>query len=136
MKEQFSALLVYDQAHPLELLDLPLKEMAVEVRKVRTCDEAADLIKHTHPQIVFTDTHLSDGSWVDILNMATEAEVPTNVIVVGTTTDTQLYVSAIERGAFDFVVPPFEHEGLAYVVRSAEQDVRSRREALARAAVV
>jgi FixJ family two-component response regulator len=69
-----------------------------------------------------------------ILNIAESAEVPLNVIVVASQPDTRFYVSVMERGAFDFVAPPFEHESLNFVVRSAELDVRRRREAVALAA--
>jgi FixJ family two-component response regulator len=63
--------------------------------------------------------------------MADEADVPVNVIVVGNQPDTRHYLSVMERGAFDFVAPPFEHEPLSCVVRSAAQDVHRRREASA-----
>jgi FixJ family two-component response regulator len=43
--------------------------------------------------------------------------------------DTKFYVSAIERGAFDFVLPPFELGGLRHVVRTAGLHVRDRRRA-------
>ena len=42
-----------------------------------------------------------------------------NVIVVGATPDTKQYLDVMERGAFDFVVAPFEREPLGFVVRSA-----------------
>jgi FixJ family two-component response regulator len=68
---------------------------------------------------------------VDILDVAGASNVPLNVIVVGAFPDTHSYLSAMERGAFDFVTPPFEREPLSFVVRSAELDARRRREATA-----
>jgi len=59
--------------------------------------------------------------------MAEMASSPVDVIVVGAKEDIRLYLSALEGGAFDFVLPPFEHQALEFVVESAQQDVRRRR---------
>jgi FixJ family two-component response regulator len=72
---------------------------------------------------------------MSILNTADAENVPLSVIVVGAFPDTRHYVSAMERGAFDFVAPPFEQEPLSFVIRSAALDTYRRREALAQAAV-
>ena len=133
MWDRLFALLIHDSSHPLESLKSVLRDLMVDTYSVRTCEEASSLLNQTHPHIIFTDTALPDGSWADILSLAAKADVPVNVIVVGNATNTRLYVSALERGAFDFVAPPFEREDLARVVGSAERDIRSRREALARA---
>ncbi len=71
------------------------------------------------PLLVFTDRQLPDGTWRDIVRLAESAHAPTSVIVVSRLTDVRLYVDAIEQGAYDFIVPPFEAAGLAHVVRCA-----------------
>ncbi len=135
MRGRVFALLIHERPHPLDLLRWTLKELGMDTYGVHTYREAKSLLSQTQPQLVFTDTSLSDGSWVDIPNMAEESDVPVNVIVVGTSFNPNLFTSVMERGAFGLVVPPFEHEGLTHVVRSAELDVRQRREAQAQAAV-
>jgi DNA-binding NtrC family response regulator len=77
--------------------------------------------------LVFTDTQLPDGTWTDILAMAEKAARPVNVIVVARVVNTRFYVEAIETGAFDFLAPPFNATDLAYVVRSAMDNVVARR---------
>ena len=121
------ALLVHDQPHPLESLKPVLRDLSVETFSVRTCEEAERLITQTEPQLVFTDTSLLDGSWADVVRIAEMACSPVDVIVVGAKEDIRLYLSALEGGAFDFVLPPFEHQALEFVVESAQQDVRRRR---------
>src|SRR5215472_16898705 len=121
------ALLVHDQPYPLESLKAVLRDLSVETFSVRTCEEAGRLITQTEPQLVFTDTSLPDGSWADVVRMAEMASSPVDVVVVGAKEDIKLYLSALERGAFDFVLPPFEHEALEFVVESARQDVRRRK---------
>ena len=77
--------------------------------------------------MIFTETSLSDGSWSDVVRLAEKAAAPVNVIVVALTPNVKQYLDIMDGGAFDFVVPPFEPEELAFVVRSAELDAGSRR---------
>ena len=83
--------------------------------------------------MVFTESTVTDGTWLSIFNLAEAADVPVSVIVVGTFPDTKCYLSVMERGAFDFVAPPFEREPLSFVVRSAALATHRRREMLAQA---
>jgi two-component system response regulator YesN len=131
MDDHLFALLLYDQSDVLESLKLALKHLSVETCSARTLKEAEQLLPQIQPHLVFTDTFLPDGSWVDVINLVEKATSPLDVIVVGTTTNNKLYLSALERGAFDFVLPPFEHHALDFVVKSAGQDVRHRRQAQA-----
>jgi len=131
MNDSLTALLIYDQPHPLESLRAVLKDLnglSVETCSVRTCEEARRMVRQTQPQLIFTDTSLPDGSWRDVVGMAEKASSPVDVIVVGAHQDIRLYVSVLEGGAFDFVLPPFEHQALHFVVESARHDVRRRRQ--------
>jgi FixJ family two-component response regulator len=86
--------------------------------------------------MIFTTTSVADGSWLDVIVLAEKSGVPSNVIVVAETSDVKLYLSTIEGGAFDFMVPPFERDPLGHVVRAAWLDVQRRRDALARLAEI
>ncbi len=127
------ALLVFNQPEHLESLKRTLKELSVETCCVPTCQKAAALLTQTQPHLVFTAPFVSDGSWVDIINLAERVDTPPNVIVVGIATDVKDHSSVVERGAFGFVIPPFEPAGLAEVVRSAQLDLSRRRLAMAEA---
>ena len=135
MSKRLFALLVHDRLEPFESLKTILRDLYVETYSVQTCREAEDLIIQCRPDLIFTEYLLPDGSWVHILSSAEKSSVPPNVIVVGTLADISAYSSARERGAFDFVVPPFEREPLNSLVRSAELDSRRRREATVLAAL-
>ena len=82
--------------------------------------------------LVFTDTELPDGTWADILTVAERAACPVNVVVVARVVDTRFYVQAMEAGAFDFMVPPFNATDLTHVVRCAADNVLTRRAAYPR----
>jgi DNA-binding NtrC family response regulator len=104
----------------------------VEFFCVKGCREAKDLIAQYHPVLVFVDVPIWSKSHADIVNMSKGADQNFNIIVVGPLPDIEQYVSAIERGAFNYVAPPFFHETLTPVVHSAAMDARERRESLER----
>jgi len=135
MNDHLFALLIHDRPEPFAALTRTLKDLRIETYSVATCQEAKHLISQCKPHLIFTEDALVDGSWTRVLRMAEDADVPLNVIVVGTLPDTRQYLSAMERGAFDFLAPPFEHQPLKFVVRSAALDVQRRREALLQRAI-
>jgi DNA-binding NtrC family response regulator len=80
------------------------------------------------PLLAVTESELPDGKWSDIVSFSEKASSRVNVIVVGRTIDANLYASAIEVGAFDYIAPPFEGVDLAHVVRCALDNALARRE--------
>jgi DNA-binding NtrC family response regulator len=121
------ALLIHDHSDALESLRLSLRNLPLETYSVRTLAEAERIFRQRHPELLFTDTSFADGSWTDVIRLAERGETPADVIVVGHYVDINLYVSALESGAFDFIVPPFERDSLDYIIHSATEDVNRRR---------
>lgn len=132
MTHNVFALLVGDEIHPLESLREALREVPVDTASASTCEKAERLMVQTEPSLIFTPKSISDGSWLDVLAMVERSGIPANVILVAQAPDIKLHVNAIERGAYDFMVPPFEKDALGHIVRSAWLDVQRRRENLAR----
>ncbi len=128
MTDRVFALLVHDRPETFSALKRVLGDLGVETSSVTSCQEAKHLISECKPHVVLTEDALADGSWMRIQRMAEDSNVPLNVIVVSPLADTKQYISAMERGAFDFVAPPFEHEPLKFVVRSAALDADRRRQ--------
>ena len=128
MTDRVTALLVHDKSKTLATLKVALESQGMRVREAATCAQAKRWLGGLDPApLVFTDTQLPDGTWADILAVAEEAAQAVNVIVVARVVDTRFYVEAIETGAFDFLAPPFMATDLAYVVRSALDNVTARR---------
>jgi DNA-binding NtrC family response regulator len=128
MNETIRALLVQGRENALDPLRLALEEQSIDNFTARNCAEAARwLWSDCPPHIVFTEIHLSDGNWEDVLALAGKASSPVNVIVVAPFVDINFYVQAIERGAFDFIVPPLSEPELMHVVRIAAESSLSQR---------
>ena len=130
MARRIRALLVYDDTEPLQSLNLALQNLNVEVCRARTCQEARRVgeVESRSPDIIFADATLPDSSWKELLSLERELPARPKVVLVGRTENPRLYLQAMEDGAFDFVLPPFESAGLAHVVRCAT-DYRGPRDA-------
>jgi DNA-binding NtrC family response regulator len=135
MNRNLLALLAHDRPELFQSLERSLQGLAIETCSVATCKQAEKLIGQYKPHIIFAESSLADGPWTLISDMAEAADVPLSVIVVANHPDTRLYLSVMERGAFDFIAPPFEREPLNFVVRSAVLNTQRRRQPLTRAAV-
>jgi DNA-binding NtrC family response regulator len=128
MKEIIKALLVQARHDPLDPLRMVLEEQSIGILTAKSCAEAAlALWSDSPPHLVFTEIQLADGAWTDVLTLSAKAAAPVNVIVVAPFVDVGLYVQAIERGAFDFIVPPHSDPELLHVVRIAAENAITQR---------
>jgi DNA-binding NtrC family response regulator len=128
MTDRITALLVHQNSETLAILRGALERQGMRILQAESRAAAKRMLSGLNPApLVFTDTHLPDGTWADILAVAENAKRPVNVIVVARLVDTRFYVEAIETGAFDFIAPPFNATDLAYVVRSAVDNIAARR---------
>jgi DNA-binding NtrC family response regulator len=128
MTNSIKALLVHHNSETLATLKGALERQGMHIIHAQSRAQARRMLGGLDPvPLVFTDKQLPDGTWADILAVAEKAAQPVNVIVVARVVDTRFYVETIETGAFDFLAPPFNATDLAYVVRSALDNVTARR---------
>ena len=114
------ALLVHQEESPLTELKFVLEGQGIETSRVRTCAEAeAVMTRAVPPLLIFTDTILMDGTWADVAALAEKENPALSVIVVSRQVDIPLYLDALESGASDFIVPPFQVADVGYVVQGA-----------------
>ena len=129
MSGKVTALLVFHQTKPFDEIKAALGKMAVPTEQAQTLAEAKHVLSDINPPLLaVTESELPDGKWSDIVSFSEKASSRVNVIVVGRTIDANLYASAIEVGAFDYIAPPFEGVDLAHVVRCALDNALARRE--------
>jgi len=124
MSGQVSILLAHNGTSHMRALRFALEEQSIKWQHVKSCqDLRRTLDEIRHPCVIFTDVALPDGTWTDVLAITTRTRIPVNVVLVARLADTRLYVEAIEKGAFDFVVPPFSGQDLNHVLRCAVDGV-------------
>jgi len=128
MKEEILALVVHSNEAPVEALEKVLENEMIQIDRVRTCKEASwRLASSNPPHLVFTGTNLLDGGWNEVLDLAAMATEPVSVIVLAPFSSIALYRAVMEGRAFDFITHPFTLPDLTHLVRSAVEDVSSRR---------
>jgi DNA-binding NtrC family response regulator len=127
MPEPVSVFLVHNGTIHMRALRFALEEQSVKLEQLESClDVRRTLNKLRHSCVIFTDTVLPDGTWEDILAMTAKARFHSSVIVVARQLDTKLYLGCIEKGAFDFVVPPCSDRDLKHIFRCAVDGVVKR----------
>ncbi|HXJ96569.1 MAG TPA: response regulator [Terriglobia bacterium] len=120
MNDKLSFLLVHEYEFPLTDLKPVLDRLGFKVLRARSCAEANFLLASPEPPaVVFTDTELPDGSWSEIVSLASQTQSAAPVIVVSSVLDLTLYLDVSEGGAADFIVPPFQDEDIHYVAEGA-----------------
>lgn len=120
MGESIHAVLVHNHSERFNSLKAALDGLGITTHRARTCKEASFLLKNSsYAELVFTDTALPDGTWLDILKLAERSSDYLPVIVMSREANVDLYLNALDEGAFGFITPPFLAAGLAHIIRSA-----------------
>lgn len=127
MIESLRVLLVHDYEYPLRDLMVPLKRLGLKSLRARSCREAKSALASLLPlALAFTDTELPDGGWRETVRFGIAAPSPVPVIVVSRVVDIRLYLETIERGAAEFIVPPFRDADIRYLVQGARLNASRR----------
>ncbi len=81
--------------------------------------EAKAALAATQFDAVITDQKMPDGEGLDVLAFARESDPALSVVVLTAFATVQLAVDSMRRGAFDFIVKPFEPETVRAAMRRA-----------------
>jgi DNA-binding NtrC family response regulator len=134
MLDQSFALLIHDHPEPFASLGPLLRDLSLKVWKVRSHEADQAVMESCKPGLIFVDLPVWNRSSARVAGLAWGAHPAPNVIVVGVKPDIEVYVAAIERGAYSFVAPPFSRDQLKSIVSAAQADGRAREEAFHRGA--
>ncbi|HET7101794.1 MAG TPA: hypothetical protein VFJ52_11640, partial [Terriglobia bacterium] len=86
MKPQINTLLVHHRNDRFHALQLVLETLSIGVIRASSVQEAEkQLCEMPCPHLLLCDTVLPDGNWMDVLDAATKALEPVNVIIVSST---------------------------------------------------
>ncbi|MBB5515053.1 DNA-binding NtrC family response regulator [Rubricella aquisinus] len=113
-------LLVEDTASMSMLYETLLTRAGFGVDAVATAEGARIRFAEGHHPIVVLDMMLPDGDGLEILRDIHAASPTTRVIVVTGNTSVDRAVAAMQAGAMDFLVKPFEADRLLSAVTTAQ----------------
>jgi two-component system nitrogen regulation response regulator NtrX len=123
-------LVVDDEPDIRLLIDGILQDEGYEVRQAGDSDAALAAFRVRRPALVILDVWLQ-GSKLDglgILNALHGEEPQTPVVMISGHGTIETAVTAIQRGAYDFIEKPFKSDRLLLVVRRALEAARLARE--------
>jgi DNA-binding NtrC family response regulator len=90
MTQGITAMVVHQNSRILASFKNALERQGMSVLQADSRARAIQMLVGQNPApLVFTDTELPDGTWVDILTEAERATQPVNVIVVARVVDTR-----------------------------------------------
>lgn len=114
-------LVIDDEAHLRELLEITLIKMGLEVDTAESLEVARRfLTRHTY-SLVLTDMRLPDGSGLEMVEEVSANHKTTPIAVITAFGSTDNAVIALKAGAFDYVSKPVALDQLRKLVRSALQ---------------
>lgn len=101
-------LIVDDEHEIVELLEDLLTEKGYNVSTAFTLDEARQKIKQYDPGIVLLDIKLPDGDGVDFLQEIKKKNPKIDVIMITGLSDKEIALTALKRGAADYITKPID----------------------------
>ena len=123
-------LVVDDEADIRELIAGILQDEGYETRLAHNSDAALMSIADRRPSLVILDIWLQgsklDG--LDLLNAIKEKHPELPVVIISGHGNIETAVSAIRRGAYDYIEKPFKADRLILVVGRALETSRLKRE--------
>ena len=123
-------LIIDDEADIRELVSGILQDADYQVRAARDSDEALEAMRRRTPAAVVLDIWLQ-GSRIDgleLLAMFKEIDPDMPVVVISGHGTIETAVSAIRKGAYDFIEKPFNADRLLLVMQRALETARLKRE--------
>lgn len=123
-------LIVDDEADIRTLIGETLADEGFETRLAATAEDALSAVRKRRPALVLLDIWL-EGSQMDgleLLEILRQDHRSLPVVMISGHGTVELAVSAIKKGAFDFIEKPFKIDHLLVVVERAIENARLRRD--------
>jgi two-component system, NtrC family, nitrogen regulation response regulator NtrX len=123
-------LIVDDEADIRDVVAGILDDEGYRTRTARNSDEALAAIEARRPNLVFLDIWMQ-GSKLDglqLLDVVKERHPDVPVVMISGHGNIETAVSAIKRGAYDYIEKPFKSDRLVLVAERAIETSRLRRE--------
>ena len=112
-------LVVDDEPHIRELLELTLVKMGLGVASVGSIAEAKERLRSERYDLCLTDMRLADGEGLELVRYIATAAADLPVAVITAYGSAENAVAALKAGAFDYVSKPVGLEQLRALIRAA-----------------
>jgi len=121
-------LVVDDDRNIRTVLKGMLEESGFSVMTSQDVGGALPVIEGQDLDLVITDLKMPGKSGMDLLSESLRLKPAVPVIMISAFGDVEAAVSAIKRGAYDFITKPFDEDELLNVIKKALSESRKNRE--------
>jgi two-component system, NtrC family, nitrogen regulation response regulator NtrX len=123
-------LVIDDEADIRELVAGILQDSGYQARLARDSTEALEAMRRRRPSLAILDIWLqgSEIDGLDLLEMLKSIDPDMPVVVISGHGTIETAISAIRRGAYEFIEKPFTAERILLVVSRALENARLKRE--------
>ena len=108
------------------VLEQILRQGTWRLRHAQNCREAYDCLAADDPAIVICESHLSDGTWLDVLRRGACCATPPAVIVSSRAADDRLWAEVLNLGGCDVLAKPFDAKEVLWAAAMARQGWETR----------
>ena len=123
-------LVVDDEADIRELVSGILQDEGYNVRTAADAEAALQAVRARRPSLIVLDIWMHGGGLdgLELLDLVKELDADMPVVMISGHGNIETAVSAIKRGAYDFLEKPFKSDRLLLVVERALESANLRRE--------
>ncbi|MEM9078413.1 MAG: sigma-54 dependent transcriptional regulator [Bacteroidota bacterium] len=112
-------LIIEDDTAFSQMLFRFLTKNDFEVTSTFTLKEAISQIKNTFFDIILSDVRLPEGDGISLLSTIKKESPQTQIIMMTGYAEVKTAVSAIRKGAFDYISKPFTPENILQIINDA-----------------
>ena len=112
-------LVVDDENHVRSMIGASLERQGYDVQLAASGREALELLDQNSFDIVLTDIVMPDGNGIDLLDRLRGKLPNVPVVMVTAIHDISVAIDSMRRGAYDYLLKPFEREHLMATVERA-----------------
>jgi putative two-component system response regulator len=117
-------MVVDDDPYVLESVAMLLSVSGFEVHSFANGFDALAELEHSPPHVVLTDVNMPHITGIELLEKIHEIDRDIPVILMTAYAELEMAVSAIKKGAFDFIIKPFKPH---YLIHSVEKGINYKR---------
>jgi putative nucleotidyltransferase with HDIG domain len=112
-------LVVDDEAHVRSMIGATLEHLGYDVQLSISGREALEILERNSFDLVLTDIVMQDGNGIALLERIRAQQPNLPVVMVTAIHDISVAIDSMRRGAYDYLLKPFEREHLVSTVQRA-----------------
>jgi putative nucleotidyltransferase with HDIG domain len=112
-------LVVDSEAHVLAMIGATLESQGYQVHMTSSGREAIEMVEENDFDLVLTEIVIQDGNGIALMERIRGRQPQLPVVMVTAVHDISVAIDSMHRGAYDYVLKPFERERLLGTVQRA-----------------